>query len=115
MGLPYPLFSDLAFSPGLDNEYAGPPALNRACRLRMLTKTSGSDTVSEPEASWNFDGISGSVESLNDRTIDREPGAPEWFASRAGDQAVLHEGKNLKFFAHLTPKTLVDGIRSPLK
>src|SRR5260370_35680261 len=81
----------------------------------MLAKTSGSDTVSEPEASWNFDAISGSVESLNDRTIDREPGAPEWFASWAGDQAVLHEGKDLKLFAHLTAEAILDCVFGPFK
>src|SRR5580704_7781874 len=81
----------------------------------MLAKTSGSDTVSEPEASWNFDGIRWSVEALSNRAVDGEAGTPKWFSTRSSDQAILHEGKNLKLFAHLTTETVLDCIFGPFK
>jgi hypothetical protein len=59
--------------------------------------------------------INWSVEALSNRAVDGEPGTPKWFSTRSSDQAVLHEGKNLEFLAHLTTETLFDGTLGPLK
>src|ERR1700747_2557506 len=56
-----------------------------------------------------------SVKTLSDWAVDGEPGAPKGFSTRAGDQAVLHEGKNLKLFAHLTAEAIFDCILGPFK
>jgi hypothetical protein len=54
-----------------------------------------------------------SVQPLSDRAVDGEAGAPKWYSARAGDQAVLHEGKNLELFAHLTAEAIVDCVFCP--
>jgi hypothetical protein len=59
--------------------------------------------------------INWSVEALSNRAVDGEPGTPKRFSTRSSDQAVLHEGKNLEFLAHLTTETLFDGTLGPLK
>jgi hypothetical protein len=59
--------------------------------------------------------IGWSVKTLSDWAVDGEPGTPKGFSTRAGDQAVLHEGKNLKLFAHLTTEAILDGILGPFK
>src|SRR5882724_2287922 len=56
-----------------------------------------------------------SVESLGNRAIDGEAGASKCLSTGAGDQAVLHEGKNLKLFAHLTAETVINGVLGPFK
>ena len=57
----------------------------------------------------------GSVESLGNRAVDGEAGTAKWFSTRAGDQTILHEGKKLKLFPHLSAETVLDGIFGPFK
>src|SRR6266436_2283182 len=63
----------------------------------------------------NYDENSGSVEALSNWAVDGEPGAPKWCPTRAGDQAVLHEGENLELLARLAAKAVVDCVLCPLK
>src|ERR1700719_3697187 len=56
-----------------------------------------------------------SVQALSNRAVDGEAGTPKWCSTRPGDQAVLHEGKNLELFAHLTAETVLDCVFCPLK
>jgi len=56
-----------------------------------------------------------SVQALSDRAVDGETGAPKWYSARAGDQAVLHEGKNLELFAHLAAEAVVDCVLCPFE
>jgi hypothetical protein len=83
--------------------------------VRMRTEAFGSDSVSEPKASWDYVERLWSVETLSNWAVDGEPGAPKWSPTRAGDQAVLHEGENLELLAHLAAKAVVDCVFCPLK
>src|SRR5580704_9800811 len=56
-----------------------------------------------------------SVQPLSDRAVDGEAGAPKWYSARAGDQAVLHEGKNLELFAYLATEAVVDCVLCPFE
>src|SRR6267142_551129 len=75
-----------------------------------------------PAASlWRAAGISKdsrsaeSVETLSNRAVDGEAGTPKWFSTRPSDQTVLHEGENLKLFAHLTTEAIRDCVFCPFK
>lgn len=59
--------------------------------------------------------LSASVEPLSNWAVDGESGTPEWLPDRAGNQAVLHEGKDLEFLAHLAAEAILDGIFGPSK
>src|ERR1700674_1249492 len=65
----------------------------------------------------NFEGfdISWSVQALSNRAVDGEAGTPKCLSTCPSDQAVSHEGKNLKLFAHLTTETVLDCIFGPFK
>ena len=84
-------------------------------RLRKRAEAFGSDTVSEPKASWDYDESSRSVETLSNWAVDGEARTPKWRSTRAGNQAVLNEGENLELFAHLTTEAIIDCVFCPLK
>ena len=56
-----------------------------------------------------------SIESKNDRAIDREAGASERAPVRTGNQAILNECQDLKFLPHLAPIAFVDCVLGPLE
>jgi hypothetical protein len=57
-----------------------------------------------------------SIQTQNNRTIDGEVRGAKFSPGReASDQAVLHEGEDLKFFTNLPAKAFVDCIIRPGK
>src|SRR6516165_597276 len=56
-----------------------------------------------------------SIKPLNNCTIDGEARASELSTARPRNQTILHEGQDLKFFAHLTSITLIDRVLRPLE
>jgi hypothetical protein len=57
-----------------------------------------------------------SIQTQNNRTIDGEVRGAKFSPGReASDQAVLHEGEDLKFFTNLPAKAFVDCIIRPCK
>ena len=55
------------------------------------------------------------IESLNNRTVDREARASELSPVWTGYQAILNECQDLKFLPHLASKALVDCVLRPLE
>ena len=56
-----------------------------------------------------------SIESLNNRTVDRETGASELSPVWTGNQTILDECQDLKFLPHLASKALVDCVLRQLE
>ena len=78
-------------------------------QLRMLNKSPGSDRAPKPE-----DCGSRSVEALGNRAVDGETGNAEWRHARAGDQAVLHEGKYLQLVHTSSSGSIFGKAEKPL-
>src|SRR4029077_433476 len=56
-----------------------------------------------------------SIQTLDDRAVDREARAPKRRSTWPSDQLVLNKGENLELLAHLSPEPLVDGILGPFE